>query len=238
MNLAIIPARGGSKRIPKKNIRPFMGKPIIAYSIEAAFATGVFDRVVVSTDDQEIADVAMSYGAEIPFIRPGSLSDDFIGTDDVVRHCLKWFSANGEDVSFCCCIYATAPLIRPDDIIEGYEEMVHNGATSAFSVTPFDYPIYRGLKITDDGRVEMIWPEHRTSRSQDLPKAYHDAGQFYWIDVDKMPENGPLFFGPNARPVILPPWRVQDIDTLDDWKRAELLFSAENKNTLKKTGGK
>lgn len=223
MNVCIIPARGGSKRIPKKNIREFCGKPMIAYSIEAAQATGVFDRIIVSTDSDEIATVSRRYGAEIPFIRPSAFSDDFATTDDVIVHALKWFYDNGLSVDYACCLYATAPFSQPSDLRRGLELLQNSGATTAFSVTTFAFSILRSLKINDEGALEMFWPEHGTTRSQDLPEAYHDAGQFYWINVDRYSKS-PALYAPDAVPVILPRHLVQDIDTFEDWKRAEFQY--------------
>src|SRR5512145_3210924 len=185
MTVAIIPARIGSKRIPKKNIKLFHGKPIIAYSIQAAHETGLFSKVIVSTDSQELADIAMSHGAEVPFMRPAELSDDFTGTDAVILHALNWLMDHGQDIQYVCCIYATAPLIDSVFIRKGLELLIRANATSAFSVTTYPYPIYRSLSINENGRLVMIWPDYMNVRSQDLSEAYHDAGQFYWANVKK-----------------------------------------------------
>lgn len=226
MNLAIIPARGGSKRIPNKNIKPFAGKPIIAYSIEAAKKVNIFDRIIVSTDSQQIANVAVQFGAEVPFLRPSELANDFIGIDDVMLHALNWLQENDDlNVEYFCCIFATAPFIRPQDIRMGYDLLKKKKATTAFSVTTFDYPIFRALKLNGAGNVEMFWPEYLNSRSQDLTDAYHDAGQFYWAET-KSYLNTKRFFSKNALPVILPRYLVQDIDTPEDWEMAELMFKA------------
>lgn len=226
MNVCIIPARGGSKRIPKKNIRPFRGKPMIAYSIEAARASSVFNRILVSTDSEEIAKVARDSGAEVPFERPTELSNDQAGTDAVLVHALQWLVDRGEPVEHACCLYATAPFVRPEHLVRGLEVLKEHGATSAFTVTSFPYPIYRGLKINPAGALEMIWPEHRLTRSQDLPEAYHDAGQFYWLNVEKYLAT-PLVFARDAVPILLPRHLVQDIDTEEDWARAELMHKAQ-----------
>jgi len=232
INVAVIPARGGSKRIPGKNIKPFLGKPIIAYSIQAAADTKLFKRVIVSTDSEEIARISREYGAETPFMRPPELCDDFTGTDAVVMHTLQWLMSRGESIDYVCCIYATAPFIRSQDIVRGYELVKKHRAESALSVTTFPYPIFRGMKINDTGRLEMIWPEHFTSRSQDLPTAYHDAGQFYWAEVRRYLREK-RFLSDDAVPVIVPRYLVQDIDTPEDWTTAEILYrSMEGRKVL------
>lgn len=223
MNIAIIPARIGSKRIPKKNIKIFHGKPIIAYSIAAALETKIFDRVIVSTDSSELADLAIDYGAEAPFLRPTEISDDFSGTDAVILHALNWLIDSGADIQYLCCIYATAPLIDSNYLIKGLELLKEQNATSAFSVTTYAYPIYRSLRINERGRLGMIWPDYMNVRSQDLTEAYHDAGQFYWVDAKKYLVEKKLF-SCDAVPVILPRHLVQDIDTDEDWKHAEAMY--------------
>lgn len=225
MRLAVIPARGGSKRIPRKNIKPFCGKPMIARSIEAALESGCFDRVIVSTDDAEIADVARQHGADVPFMRPAELSDDYTGTVPVIRHAVEWFIANGEAPEQVCCIYATAPFVTCEDIRRGQEALAGSDGDYAFSVTSYAFPIQRAMRITSAGRVEMFNPEHFNTRSQDLEEAYHDAGQFYWGRASAWLA-GKALFGTHATPVLLPRHRVQDIDTPEDWERAEWLFKA------------
>jgi pseudaminic acid cytidylyltransferase len=225
MKLAIIPARGGSKRIPRKNIKPFCGKPMIAWSIEAALQSGCFDRVIVSTDDAEIAEVARQYGASVPFMRPAKLSDDYTGTVPVIRHTVEWFIANGESPTHACCIYATAPFVSGLDICRGLQVLVESSCDYAFSVTSYAFPIQRALHITPQGRIEMFHPEHLDTRSQDLVEGYHDAGQFYWGRASAWLQGKPIF-GPGSIPVVLPRHRVQDIDTEEDWVRAEWLFKA------------
>jgi N-acylneuraminate cytidylyltransferase len=227
VKIAVIPARGGSKRIPRKNIRMFCGKPIIAYSIAAAQQTGLFDQVVVSTDDDEIATVARDLGATTPFIRPKEIADDFTGTNAVVKHAVTWFNAQSNVVTHACCLYATAPLVQARFITEGYEALAHSDAAFAFSVTSYAFPIQRAVRITPDGRVDAIYPEHRMTRSQDLDHAYHDAGQFYWGTARAFLEAMPLF-APHSIGVILPRHFVQDIDTPEDWERAELMYRAIN----------
>jgi pseudaminic acid cytidylyltransferase len=223
--VAIIPARGGSKRIPGKNVRPFLGRPLIAYSIAAACESRLFDRILVSTDSEEIARVATELGAEAPFRRPAELSDDHTPTDPVLQHALRWLESQGTPADYFCCIYATAPFVRAEDIRRGFQLLRDTGAATAFSVTSFPYPIFRALRIVPDGRVEMFWPENFAKRSQDLREAFHDAGQFYWADTKRYWEEGRLF-GSNAVPVILPRHLVQDIDTEEDWVRAERLYIA------------
>lgn len=225
MNVAIIPARGGSKRIPRKNVKDFCGKPMIAWSIEAAKASGCFDKIIVSTDDPEIADIARQFGAEIPFMRPAALSDDYTGTIPVIRHAVEWLNQNDAPVDFACCIYATAPFILPEYLKQGLQLIKNSGSSYAFSVTSYAFPIQRAVRITKNGRVAMFNPEHFQTRSQDLEEAWHDAGQFYWGTADAWCEERAIF-GEDSLPVRLPRHRVQDIDTAEDWNRAEWLFRA------------
>ncbi len=221
MNIAIIPARGGSKRIPRKNIKEFYGKPIIAYSIEAALKSKCFDRIVVSTDDQEIAEIAKKYGAEVPFIRPDNISDDFSTTIDVIKDAIVKLDLSSSDN--ICCIYATAPFIEFEKLSQGLELLNKNKLDYAFSATEFVFPIQRAFYLTDENKVKMFSPENFNVRSQDLVKSYHDAGQFYWGTCLAYNEGIP-FFSNNAMPVILDPSKVQDIDTPSDWLQAELIF--------------
>ena len=225
MKLAVIPARGGSKRIPRKNIKTFCGKPMIAWSIEAALQSGCFDAVAVSTDDAEIAEVARAHGAIVPFMRPAELSDDHTGTIPVIRHAIEWHQHQGQTPERVCCIYATAPFVRAEDLKRGLRVLEETGCDYAFSVTSYAFPIQRAIRITPQGRVEMFHPEHFNTRSQDLEEAFHDAGQFYWGQASAWLAGKPIF-SPDAAPVILPRHRVQDIDTPEDWTRAEWLFKA------------
>ena len=227
MKIAVIPARGGSKRIPRKNIKLFCGKPMIAWSIEAALQSGCFEQVVVSTDDAEIADVAKKCGAQVPFIRPVELSDDYTGTIPVIRHAIEWFNQNGHIPEQVCCIYATAPFISAPDIRRGLDILTGTGSDYAFAVAKYPFPIQRAIRITDQGRVAMFNPEHFKTRSQDLEEAYHDAGQFYWGRATAW-LTGKVLFGPHAAAIQLPRYRVQDIDTVEDWQMAEYLFYAVN----------
>jgi N-acylneuraminate cytidylyltransferase len=225
MRLAVIPARGGSKRIPRKNIKTFAGKPMIAWSIEAALQSGCFDRIIVSTDDAEIAAVAREHGAEVPFMRPAALSDDHAGTIPVIAHAVQWQAENGPAADEVCCIYATAPFVQPGDLQRGLTILRDSGAAYAFSVTSYAFPIQRAIRVTAANRVEMFHPEHFNTRSQDLEEAWHDAGQFYWGTAQAWSVGQPIFSLESA-PVVLPRHRVQDIDTSEDWERAELMFAA------------
>ncbi len=231
MNLAVIPARGGSKRIPRKNIKLFCGKPIIAWSIEAAKKSGCFDDIIVSTDDKEIADIAKSYGANVPFLRPSSLADDYTGTIPVIKHAIEWFVEHCSTPSKVCCIYATAPFLREADLKEGYTKIRNCKADYAFAVTKYPFPIQRAIKLDIEGHTEMFQPENFNVRSQDLIPAYHDAAQFYWGDTSAWLDEKSLFSALSL-PIIIPHYRAQDIDTLDDWHRAELMFSALQRSII------
>lgn len=222
MRIAVIPARGGSKRIPRKNIKLFYGKPMIAWSIEAARLSRLFEHVIVSTDDAEIAEVAKQYGAEVPFMRPDELSNDHVGTTPVIAHATQWALNQGFDVTAVCCIYATAPFIQVDDLMRGCEALHSADWDYAFTVTDFAAPIFRSFKQADEGGIEMFFPEYFSTRSQDLPVALHDAGQFCWGRPTAWLD-GKRVFDRHSKPVMIPRWRVQDIDTQDDWARAEIL---------------
>lgn len=223
MKIAIIPARGGSKRIPRKNIKLFAGKPIIAYSIEAAISCGLFDRILVSTDDAEIGETARRFGAEVPFVRPAELSGDYGSSIDVIKHGLQWAIDHWGPVEYACCIYATAPFVQPRYLREGHDKLTASGKSYAFSVTSFPFPIQRAIRINSAGSVEMFHPEHYLTRSQDLEEAFHDAGQFYWGTAQAF-LNDERMFSPAALAVVLPRHLVQDIDTPEDWRRAELMY--------------
>jgi N-acylneuraminate cytidylyltransferase len=226
MNVAVIPARGGSKRIPRKNIKAFCGKPMIAWPIEAALATRAFDNVIVSTDDEEIAAVAEANGAEAPFRRPTELANDYTPTLPVIVHAIRWFEEHRGPVRFACCIYATAPFVQARFLREGFDLLeARADAEFAFSVTSYASTIFRSLKIDPDGAVSMFWPEHELTRSQDLPQAWHDAGQFYWGRKQAFLDHAGIFSA-RSYPVILPRHLVQDIDTPEDWEVAEHLFEA------------
>ena len=226
MIVAIIPARSGSKRIPQKNIKPFAGKPIIAYSIVAAKASGIFDKIIVSTDSEQIAQIARGYGAEVPFLRPTELSDDMTGIDAVVIHALKHLRSQSCSLDYVCCIAATAPFVRAQDIRRGFETLKTKDASSLVSVTTFPYPILRALKLNEKGFLEFCWPEHRKTRSQDLPETYHDAAQFYWANA-KAYLHQQSFLSTDTIPFVLPRYLVQDIDTLEDWETAEKMHKVQ-----------
>lgn len=234
MKLAVIPARGGSKRIPRKNIKLFAGKPMIAWSIEAALASGCFDHIIVSTDDAEIADVARAHGAEVPFMRPSELSDDHAGTIPVVAHAVDWMAQQVGLVELVCCLYATAPFVQAQDLSQGLEMLQKSGAQYAFTVTHFASPIQRAFRITDHARIEMFNAAQFNTRSQDLEEAYHDAGQFYWGRAHAWLAATPLF-SQVSTPIVLPRFRVQDIDTLDDWIHAEIMFEILNQHSERKS---
>jgi len=225
MKVCIIPARGGSKRIPGKNIKLFAGQPIIAYSIQAALASGLFQRVVVSTDSEEIAAVAREHGAETPFVRPGELAGDFTTTAEVILHALEWFASQDAPVTYACCLYATAPFVQPRFLREGLEILEGSGAASVFTVTTYPASIYRALQQEADGRLAMVWPEYELTRSNDLPATFHDAGQFYWLDAGRFMIDKRIY-SIDSRPIILPRYLVQDIDTPEDWLTAEAMFNA------------
>lgn len=222
MKIAVIPARGGSKRIPRKNIKDFCGKPMIAWSIEAALASDLFDHVIVSTDDIEISEVAKKFGAEVPFMRPAELSNDYAGTTEVIAHATQWALSQCLDVDAVCCIYATAPFVQVEDLKRGWEALKSGDWAYSFTVTDYAAPIFRSFKQAVGGGIQMFFPEHFSTRSQDLPVAFHDAGQFYWGRPSAWIESKRIF-DQHSIPVMIPRWRVQDIDTQDDWERAEML---------------
>jgi pseudaminic acid cytidylyltransferase len=231
MNVCIIPARGGSKRIPRKNIKLFHGKPMIAWSIETAIKSGCFDRIICSTDNEEIATVAREYGAEVPFLRPEKLADDYSGIIPVVAHAIEFLKKDKVKLDLVCCIYATAPFVQTADIRESLERIVNSDADYCFSVTSYSYPIQRSIRITQEKRCEMFQSEMFNRRSQDLEEAFHDAGQFYWGKADAWLENREIF-SKQSIPYILPRYRVQDIDTEEDWVRAELVYYALSLNNI------
>lgn len=229
MRAAVIPARRGSKRIPYKNIRPFAGMPMIARSIAAACDSGCFDRVVVSTDDDAIAEVALAYGADVPFRRPPEIADDLTPTIPVIRHAITTLRQQGADPQAVCCIYATAPFLRGEDLRAAIARLPDCSAF-VLAVTEYRFPIQRALRRGAAGRVSMFAPEHFATRSQDLEPAWHDAGQFYlakaetWLSED-------VIFQPGSIGIALPTCRVHDIDTPDDWEHAELMFEALQRRT-------
>ncbi len=231
MKIAVIPARGGSKRIPRKNVRDFCGKPLIAYSILAAKDSNLFDCVIVSTDDEQIREIANHYGAETPFVRPPELANDYATTVPVINHALLWVQENIGKVDQACCIYATAPFIQAKALLEAYEMLISKKVGGyVFSATTMPFPIQRTFKVKKDGFVEMFEPQHYNTRSQDLEEAYQDAGQFYWGSAESY-NSDKIFFSADSMAYVLPRHMVQDIDTLEDWRRAELMYEA-----LKKSG--
>ncbi len=230
MNIAIIPARGGSKRIPRKNIRLFCGKPIINYSIENALNSRLFSRTIVSTDDPEIAEAALAAGAEVPFFRPRELANDFAGTNEVVQHAVQQLHDQGQAIEYVCCLYATAPLLTTDDLRRGFEILVSSKCAFAFSIAQFEFPIQRALNVLPDGKIRPAFASSIKSRSQDLEPAFHDAGQFYW-GTGKAFLDAVDLYGTDSMGVLIPSYRVQDIDTEDDWLRAELMYKSQKQAT-------
>ena len=229
MNIAVIPARGGSKRIPRKNLRDFCGEPIISYSIRTALQSGLFEHVVVSTDDSEIAALALRLGAQVPFMRPEELANDHAGTLAVMQHAAHACLALGWVVKRMCCLYATAPFTQVTDLQAGLAllDMPNAGepVQYAFSATSFDFPVQRAIRLDASGAVRPVWPENIPKRSQDLEPLFHDAGQFYWGRTGAFQNLLPVFAA-HSRAVLLPSHRVQDIDDEDDWTRAEWLYRA------------
>lgn len=227
MNIAIIPARGGSKRIPKKNIKNFLGKPIISYSVELAIKSNLFDKVIVSTDCDEIAEIAKSYGAEVPFKRPHEISDDFSTLNEVLKHAIDFIENDGFLYEYVCCIYATAPFIEIDDVRRGFELINTKKWESVIAATNFSYPIFRSFEKDKKGGLKMVFPDHYSSRSQDLPEIFHDAGQFFWAKSEFL-KKSPSGFNQNNTIIEIPNYRAQDIDTDEDWHRAELIYKYLN----------
>jgi len=228
-NIAIITARGGSKRIPKKNIRSFLGKPIIAYSIEVALKSGIFDEVMVSSDSEEIADIAISYGAKVPFFRSEKNSDDYSTTSDVIEEVLLKYKELGKEFQYFCCLYSTAPFVTIEKIKEAFDMLKSNIFDAVFPVVKFGYAIQRALKI-DDNFIKMIYPENIDKRSQDLSPAYHDCGQFYFMKTDVFLKQKKMFVEKSAA-LIMGEMETQDIDNEDDWKIAELKYKILNRIT-------
>ena len=221
--IAIIPARGGSKRIPRKNIKPFLGKPIISYSIEAALQSGLFDEVMVSTDDKEIAEVAKSYGASVPYLRSQKNSDDFATTFDVINEVISYYHISDTTFEEACCIYPTAPFTTTERLKSFQEFLAQSKFDCVFPVLKFGYPIQRGLRLNDHGQMHMIAPKHLVTRSQDLEASFHDAGQFYWFNVEKLMKFKQLWTN-NTGAMAIKELEAHDIDTLDDWEIAEFKY--------------
>ena len=222
--LAIIPARGGSKRIPRKNIKDFHGKPIIAYSIETALKSGLFDEVMVSTNDEEIKNISLEYGAKVPFMRSDNNSDDTATTLQVIREVLESYENEDRTFEEVCCIYPTAPLMKSSHLKAGLD-LLENEIASVFPVVPFSFPILRSLKVDEDNFVSMNWPEYSQVRSQDLRAAYHDAGQWYWLRPELINDS---LYSDNSKVIILSEMEVQDIDNESDWQMAEVKWRMGN----------
>jgi pseudaminic acid cytidylyltransferase len=222
MNIAVIPARGGSKRIPRKNIKTFAGKPMISHSIKAAIDSRLFQHIVVSTDDLEIASISRAFGASVPFIRHPSLADDHTATVSVIADVANRCGSLGWRPEFICCIYPCAPLLSTDDLSNALEALKKSEASYSMPVTEYQSAIQRALQLTDQGMVVAMHPQHEASRTQDLPKAFHDAGQFYWGRFDSWKRQQRIYESSTA--IVIPHWRAVDIDTIDDWQRAELFF--------------
>lgn len=221
-SICIIPARGGSKRIPRKNIREFLGRPIIAYSIEAALKSALFDEVMVSTDDTEIADIARRFGASAPFMRSSEASGDYATTFDVMREVIEEYSLRGRMFDTVCCLYPAAPFVRPSELVAA-SQMIADGAKSVIPVTSFDFPPLRGFEVGEDGRLSYVFPENASVRSQDLPEMVHDCGRFYFATKDALLESGG-FMTADTRPLRISAKLVQDIDSVEDWELAELKY--------------
>ncbi len=228
-NLCIIPARGGSKRIPRKNIRNFLGKPIIAYSIETALQSGLFEEVMVSTDDEEIAQVAKKYGAKVPFFRSKENSDDYATTAHVIVEVLQQYRKLGFGFEDACCLYPTAPLVKVERLIEGFTILKESKAKSTFPIVAYSPSIWRSLRQTSHEVFEMIWPEYLNSRSQDLEKAYHDAGQWYWLNAESFLKEQRIYTD-NTSCIVLSEYEVQDIDTEIDWEMAKIKYQMHHKS--------
>jgi pseudaminic acid cytidylyltransferase len=229
VNIAVIPARGGSKRVPRKNIRPFAGRPMIAWPIEAARSSGLFEHIVVSTEDEEIATLARELGAEAPFVRPAELADDHSGTLEVMAHAAAWAAAQGWAVEAICCLYATAPFTTPADLASARSKLADEGWDYVLAASRCPCAL-RSFRRAPDGAMEMLFPEHIPTRSQDLPDLYQDVGQYYWGRFDAWLEGRPIY-GERTSFVELPPWRAQDIDTPEDWTMAEYLFELSQRTS-------
>lgn len=227
MKIAIIPARGGSKRIPRKNIKPFAGRPMISYAIDAARQSRLFDRVLVSTDDAEIAAVALEFGAEVPFERPQNLADDQTPTVPVIAHAIEFCRNAGCDVSFACCIYPCVPFIDVGDMIATLEQLENSETDYSFPIAEFPSAVQRSFRRSPQGQVIPLFPENQLTRTQDLEQAYYDVGQFYWGSVRAWLSNNRIHSSGTG--FIIPRWRAVDIDVLEDWHLAELLFEALSK---------
>lgn len=221
-SICIIPARGGSKRLPRKNVRPFLGKPILAYPIQAALQSGLFDVVMVSTDDDEIAGISRQWGAKVPFLRSPETSGDHAIIAEVLAETLHRYAGMGLSFDLACCILPTSALIRQIDLLSARAKLVEEELDCVFPACRFSYPIWRSLKM-EEGRLRMNWPENYAKRSQDLPEAFHDSGQFYWFRVDRFLVSGKLFTD-NTGGILLAESQVQDIDSEEDWRMCEMKY--------------
>ena len=228
MKVAIIPARGGSKRIPRKNIKMFKGKPMIAWAIQAAKKSDLFDHVLVSSDDPEILEISREYGAETPFVRPKNISDDMTATVPVIAHAVGECIASGWRVDYACCIYPGVPFLDTNDLVKSFQLLLESGADFVYPVTEYAHPIQRAMRQMPSGQMEFIDNNSELTRTQDLEATYHDAGQFYWGKIDAWVEHKKMHS--DGLGLVIPNWRVVDIDNLDDWKRAELLSAVINKH--------
>lgn len=222
MNIAIIPARGGSKRIPDKNWKIFCGKPMIAWAIGYALKSKIFDKVIVSTDDERIAEVARDAGAETPFVRPAELADDLTPTVPVIAHAVEACQAMGLNIEYACCIYPCVPFLQISDLVDALALMQERDAPFAYPVTDYAHPIQRAMRRLSTGHMQLFRPEHELTRTQDLEKSYHDTGQFYWGKASAWKSH--MKMHTDGVGMLVPNWRVIDIDSADDWKRAELLY--------------
>ncbi|MEO6348150.1 MAG: pseudaminic acid cytidylyltransferase [Aquaticitalea sp.] len=221
--IAIIPARGGSKRIPKKNIKNFLGKPVISYSIESALKSHLFDEVMVSTDDDTIASIAKKYGAQVPFLRSPEKSNDFATTFDVIEEVILNYKKSGLAFDEACCIYPTAPFTTPEQLKKFYDFLTSSKFDCVFPILKYSYPIQRGLRVNDTNQMQMISPENLVTRSQDLESSYHDAGQFYWFDVEKLMSYKQLWTD-NTGALEIREMEAHDIDHIEDWEVAEFKY--------------
>ena len=221
--ICIIPARGGSERIPRKNIKDFLGKPIIAYSIKAALDSMIFDEVMVSTDDEEIAEIAKNFGAKTPFLRSRDNSNNFASTVDVLIEVLDWYSKSGQKFEYGCCLYPAAPFATPELLAENYTRLFKEKCDVVFPVVAYSHPIQRALKLNENNKISLFFNQDQFTRSQDLETTYHDSGQFYWFEIEKLLLNKSLF-SENAMGVKVSEFQAQDIDSLEDWKMAEMKY--------------
>jgi pseudaminic acid cytidylyltransferase len=221
--LAIITARGGSKRIPRKNIKEFLGKPIIKYSIDAAIESKCFDEVMVSTDDYDIANLSLDYGVKVPFMRSEKNSNDYATTAEVLLEVLNYYKDKGKHFDYACCIYPTAPFVTSEKLLNAYTKLIESGAKAVVPIVKFGFPILRSFKLENE-LVKMNWPEYLNIRSQDLPQSYHDAGQFYFFRVDSFLTDNKVFTDKTIG-IEMPESEVQDIDNEEDWKIAEIKYT-------------